>query len=541
MTPQNPAPLSATEADRLYQRRWLTLAALCVSLVVIVMDNTILNVAIPTLVRDLDASNSQLQWIIDSYTVVFAGLLLTSGSLGDRFGRKRALTWGIGLFCLGSALSAMQTSATGLIFTRAFMGIGGSLIMPATLSILTNVFHDPKERGRAIGVWAAFSGLSIAIGPLAGGFLLRHFSWHSVFLINVPIGVIAVIFGRFVIPESKDPSHAALDPVGAGLSIVGLVGVLFAIIEIPSKGWAATEVVVAGAVGVAVLVAFGFWELHVERPMLDLRFYRNPRFSAANAAITLNMFAMFGSLFLMTQYWQFVHGYRPDQVGVRLIPYAASMMVTASVAPRIVERLGTKVVMVMGLLVLAVSMMALSLIQVDSSYLHVIAIMALTAMGMGLTMPPATESIMGSLPREKAGVGSAVNDTTRQMGGALGIAVIGSLVASSFSSSMTKAGRAFELTGVQLAEAKEGLGNALSLSGRLGARSEEFADVAKHAFVRAFSHGVRVGSVVVLVAALLTYRFLPATATELSASPHRDVRNDDDVRGGADVVTATGR
>jgi EmrB/QacA subfamily drug resistance transporter len=275
-----------------HNRRWWALGVMCASLMVIGLDNTILNVALPALVRDLNASESSLQWIVDGYVLVFAGLLLTAGSLGDRFGRKGALQTGLAVFCVGSAASALATSSNELILTRAFMGVGAALIMPATLSLLTNVFHDPKERGRAIGAWAAVAGASGAIGPLLGGFLLQHFWWGSVFLINVPVTIFALVTGRFLLPSSKDPNAPRLDLFGAALSIAGLVALLWAIIDAPTNGWTAPSTVVAFVVGVVLLAGFVFWELTCDHPMLDVRFFKNRRFSAANASITMVFFAM---------------------------------------------------------------------------------------------------------------------------------------------------------------------------------------------------------------------------------------------------------
>jgi len=498
--------------ERVHARRWFTLATLCLSLLIIVMDNTILNVAIPSLVRELGATNSQLQWIVDGYTLVFAGLLLTCGSLGDRFGRKLALRVGIVIFAMGSVLSALAGSSTQLILTRSLMGVGGALIMPATLSILTNTFRDPKERGRAIAIWAGCSGLGVALGPVVGGLLLTHFSWSSVFWVNLPIGATALVLGHFFVPESKDPSAPRLDPVAAMLSIVGLGSVLFAIIEGPAKGWTSPEVLGMFAIGVICLTGFVSWELRRDEPMLDMVFFRNPRFSAANTAVTLTFFAMFGSLFLMTQYWQLVHGFTPLQAGVRLIPYAMTMMITAPLSARLVEKLGTKRVVTMGLTLISLAMIVLSFIQTDSSYPRVLLNMMVMAVGMGLTMAPATESVMGSLPRAKAGVGSAVNDTTRQVGGALGVAVIGSLVASVYASGINDIAAQFGLSGSTLTEAQGSLGGALKVAPALGASSAAFADAAKDSFVSGLSDGLRLGAAAVAVAAVVAYRYLPARA-----------------------------
>ena len=297
---------------KVHARRWLILATLCISLLIITLDNTILNVAIPSMIEDLHASNSDIQWILDAYVLVFAGLLLTTGSLSDRFGRKGALQTGLLVFSLGSISAAMADSTTQLIASRAFMGIGGALIMPSTLSILANVFRDPRERGRAIAVWAGFSGLGVAIGPVTGGLLLEHFSWGAVFWVNIPIAARRPRRRHcFLIPTSRDPNQGALDPLGAALSIIGLGGLLFGIIEGPAEGWTDPKVVAGFVIGAVATTAFILWELHTDHPMLDMHFFQNPRFTAANSAITLTFFAMFGSMFLMTQYWQFVHGYSP--------------------------------------------------------------------------------------------------------------------------------------------------------------------------------------------------------------------------------------
>lgn len=507
-SPQQPDDID----PQVHERRWVILGVLCLSLLIIVMDNTILNVAIPSLITELEATNSQIQWIIDSYVLVFAGLLLTAGSLSDRFGRKGALQIGIVLFGLGSALAAMSNSANQLIATRAFMGIGGAMIMPATLSILMNVFRDPKERGRAIAVWAGFSGLGVAIGPMAGGFLLEHFSWHSVFWVNLPLGLTALALGAFLVPTSRDPQQGKLDPVGAVLSIIGLAGLLFGIIEGPVDGWTHSTVLAGFAVGAAALLAFVYWELHSSNPMLDMTVFRNARFSAASGTITLLFFAMFGSLFLMTQYWQLVHGYTPLEAGVRLLPQAMTMMIVAPMSARLVERLGTKRVVLSGLMFVMLGLGLLSAIEPETEYVVVISFLIIMSTGMGMTMAPATESVMGSLPREKAGVGSAINDTTRQVGGALGVAIIGSAVTSVYRDSVSDTVSDFGLDTASSLAAQESLGAAQKLAAGVGARSGEFLDAVNQSFVDSMSVGLRVSVVVIGVAALMVWRFLPAQA-----------------------------
>ena len=499
---------------RVHERRWMILGVLCMSLLIIVMDNTILNVAIPSLITELGATNSQVQWIIDSYVLVFAGLLLTTGSLSDRFGRKGALQLGIVLFGIGSAAAAMSSSANGLIFTRAFMGIGGALIMPATLSILINVFRDPVERGRAIAVWAGFSGLGVAIGPISGGFLLEHFSWSSVFWVNLPIGATALVLGAFLVPTSRDPNQGKIDPLGAVLSFVGLASLLFAIIEGPSKGWTSPLVLGGFALAVATIASFLIWERRTSHPMLDLSVFENPRFSAGSGTITIVFFAMFGSMLLMTQYWQLVHGYSPLQAGIRLLPYAATMMIVAPLSARFVERLGTKQVVMTGLGLVVAGMLALSTIAADSPYPIVITYFMLMAAGMGMTMAPATEAVMGSLPRAKAGVGSAINDTTRQVGGALGVAVIGTVVSSVYSARIVDLGGVFELAPDQLARAESSLGAAQGLALSLGDQAGAFAAAAGDGFVDAMSIGLRLAALAVAGAFVVAWKFLPSHATE---------------------------
>ena len=511
-----PTALTERVQARAYQRRWWILAVLCASLLVIVLDNTILNVAIPTIVRDLDATNSQLQWMVDSYTLVFAGLLLTAGSLGDRFGRRGALQLGLVVFGIGSLASAFAGSADQLIATRAFMGIGGAFIMPATLSIITNVF-PPQERGKAIGVWAGTAGLAGVLGPTTGGFLLEHFYWGSVFLVNIPIVIGGLLAGVFLIPTSKDPSAPRLDPIGALLSILGLVSLLYGIIEAPQQGWTDTTILVAFAAGIVLLAAFFAWESHTDHPMLDVKFFKNPRFTAASTGIMLIFFAMFGMTFLITQYFQFVLGYSPLATGVRFLPWAAVIMIGSPLSARLVERLGTKVVVTLGLTLATLGLLSLSMLTVDSHYWpDVIWRMMLMAAGMSLTMAPATESIMSSLPLGKAGVGSAVNDTTRQVGGAMGVAIIGSVLSSIYASNLGDFLAGTPIQGRAATGIKESLGAALGVAQNLAKSAPELAASLAHAANTAFVDGMQVGILVAagatFVGAVVAFIWLPARA-----------------------------
>jgi EmrB/QacA subfamily drug resistance transporter len=503
--------------EKVHDRRWWILGVLCLSLLIIVVDNSILNVALPTLARPesqggLDATTSQLQWMVDAYTLVFAGLLLTAGSLGDRFGRRGALQVGLAVFGLGSLLSAMASSSGQLIASRALMGVGGAFIMPGTLSLITTVFEG-RERGRAIAIWAGVAGLAVAIGPVTGGFLLEHFYWGSVFLVNLPIVAFALAAGVLIMPTSKDPTAPRLDLVGAGLSIAGLVSLVYAFIEAPSKGW--SDSTILGALGFAalLLLAFFFWERRSSHPMLDLNFFRNPRFTTASFSISVLFFTLFGVIFLLTQYFQFVLGYSPLEAGVRLLPMALTIFVVAPLSARIVERVGTKIVVSTGLFLVAAGVLSFVQLEVTTGYENIFWRLTLMAVGMGLTMAPSTESIMGSLPPAKAGVGSAVNDTTRQVGGALGVAIIGSVLASTYGTKLGDAVSGQPLPGGVANEVENSLGFALETASRLGGPAgEALADSARTAFVDGMHQGFLVAAAVALVGAIVALVWLPARA-----------------------------
>jgi len=447
--------------ERAFERRWLILVLLCLSLMLTVLDVSIVNVALPTIQTDLGASASDLQWIVDAYTLVFAGLLLTAGSLGDRFGRRGALQIGFAIFGGASIAAALSTSAGALMVSRACMGIGGALIMPATLSIITNVF-PVDERSRAIGVWAGVGGL------------------------------------------------------GAVLSIVSLSVTLYAFIEAPDLGWGSATTLIRLAVGVVLLAVFIGWELHVDHPMLEVQLFRKARFSAAAGAITLVYFALVGSVFLQTQYFQFVLGSSPLETGVRMVPSAVALMITSPLSSRLVRMIGTKLTVAIGLGCATIGLFALTGLEVGTPYVDIVWRLMLIAGGMGLTLAPATESVMGSLPLFKAGVGSAVNDTTRQMGGALGVAVLGSAMATVYRS---KFGPFFEsnLAGLGgLDAARNSIGAAQEIAGRMPAELHELSvklvAASKSAFVDGLYAALLVAAAASASGVLLALLFLPATA-----------------------------
>ncbi len=516
---EGPSTLSQRVQARAFERRWWILTILCVSLLVIVLDNSILNVAIPTIVRDLGATEGQIQWIVDAYTLVFAGLLLTMGSLGDRFGRRGALQAGFVVFGIGSLASALAGSANQLIATRAFMGIGGALIMPATLSIITNVFPR-DERARAIGVWAGFAGVGGALGPLTGGFLVEHFYWGSVFLVNLPIVAFGLLTGFFLIPTSKDPAAPRLDPIGAVLSIAGLCSLLYGIIEAPIKGWSSPLIVAGFVAGAVLLGTFVFWERTTDHPMLDVRFFKNPRFSAASGSITLVFFAMFGSIFLLTQYLQFTLRYAPLSTGIRLLPFALGLMVAAPLSARIVERIGTKITVATGLAFVTAGLLFLTGLSVSSPYGDIVWRLVLISFGMGMVMAPATESVMGSLPLAKAGVGSAVNDTTRQVGGALGVAILGSVLSSRYGPKIAAWFTGKPLPATAKHVARQGIGNALGVAAQIrrspipnaASLADSLVRTANQAFVTAFHSALLVGAAATVIGLVVVLRWLPARA-----------------------------
>ena len=495
--------------EEIRSRRWATLGVLCLSLLVIVVDGTIVNVALPTLVRQLHASTASLQWVTDAYTLAMAGLLLSLGSLGDRIGRHRTLAGGLVVFGLGSALAAFSGSAGELVAARVVMGVGAAAIMPATLSILTNVFTVPAERAKAIAMWSAVSGLGVAVGPTLGGWLLEHFSWGSIFVVNVPIVALALVAGRFVVPPSRDTHPKALDPVGLVTSVAGVVAVVYAIIEAPSYGWLSARTIGVAAAGLAVLAGWVVFELRSPHPMVDLRVFANARFSAASFSVTMIFLALFGWLFLFTQQMQFVLGYDTLQAGVRALPFAVTIGAVSQPAAKLAARIGTKRVVSTGLALMAVGFALMATSSAHTGYPYLLVASIVIAAGMGLAMAPATESIMGALPPAQAGVGSAVNDTTRSLGGALGVAVMGSVAASIFSSHITPA--LAHVPAVFAAQARTSVGAAVTVGRHApGPLGTGLVEAAKHAFITGSDQAMIVATAAALVGSVVAARFLPA-------------------------------
>ena len=493
----------------LYARRWQALIVLAFSLLVVTVGNTILNVGLPTIQEELDASASELQWIVDGYLLLFAGLLLAAGSLGDRFGRRRALLTGLVVFGAGSAWASFAGSATELIAARALMGVGAAGIMPTTLSVITNIFPE-DERPKAIAVWAAVAGMGIAIGPIAGGWMIEHFDWTAIFLFNLPAVVACLVAGLLLVPESRDPEAPKLDWRGCVLSFSALTGVVWALIEAPERGWTEPAILAASAAGLLVLGLFIWWERRCEQPMLDVSVFRNLRFSAASLSVTFVYFALMGVMYFLTSYLQSVLGHDALDAGLRMLPIAAGMMLTAKSSVLLTRRVGTKVPVASGLAAVAGSLVLVTGFGVETGDTELSLVLALMGAGLGMAMAPATEAIMGSLPKAKAGVGSAMNDVVREVAGTLGVAVLGSVLAGSYAGGMD--GAVAGLPDDAAAVASDSVGGAHAVAAQVG--SSDLVTAANSAFVDAMATTASIAAAVAIVGALIAAAFLPARAGE---------------------------
>ncbi|HWG26064.1 DHA2 family efflux MFS transporter permease subunit [Actinospica sp.] len=493
----------------------LILAALLLAAFVVNLDTTLVNVALPVLTRELGATDTQLQWVVDAYNLVFAALLLSSGSLSDRFGRKGMLMGGLLVFGAASLIGGFATTPAELISARAVMGVGAAMTFPATLSLLTNVFTSRKERALSIGLWGATAGAAIALGPIVGGFLLAHYSWSSIFYVLGPVSLAVIALAALFVPQSKDPRPHRLDLPGLVLS-AGFMGLLvYTIIEAPDRGWGSAGSIAGFAGSAVLLAAFILRERRAAEPMLDVRLFKDMRFSAASVSVTVSFFTLLGFIFLITQFFQFVRTYSPLSAGVHLLPVAASVAIGSIVGTRLAVRVGTKTIVTAGLALQALFYFwVASDISPTLSYSIIAVQMVVYGLGMGLTSAPATESIMGAVRADQAGVGSAVNDSTRLLGGTLGVAVIGSIYASLYGSRLTATLPA-SLPHSLADTARQSVGAAYAVSDQLAARGQGSVANAVHAAATgAFDHGLSIGCVVAgIVAAagaLLAVAFLPA-------------------------------
>src|SRR5215831_3716532 len=491
------------------------LAALLLAAFLVNLDTTMVNVALPAMVRQLHATTTQLQWVVDAYNLVFAALLLTFGSLSDRFGRKGMLLAGLAVVGAASLAGGFTTTPAQLIAARAVMGLGAAMTFPATLSLIANVFTERKERARAIGLWGAIAGVAIAMGPIVGGWLLEHYSWTAIFIAMAPVAAVAAVTVALAVPASKDPDAGAVDIPGLVLSSATMALLVFTIIEAPTYGWTAGRSVAGFAVSAILLAAFIAWERRAAHPMLDVRLFRNMRFSAASGAVTVAFFTLFGFIFLITQYFQFVRGYGPLSTGVRLLPVALAVGAGSVIGTQLAVRAGTKLIVTTGM----VAMVAFygwvaATISATLSYGVIAAQMVIYGLGLGLTSAPATESIMGAISRAKAGVGSAINDSTRLVGGTLGVAVLGSVYASVYGARLSATIPA-AVPGRAAAAAHQSVGAAYTAAGKITALGHPALGLAlQHAATNAFLRGLTIAVLaaggVAAAGAILAARFLPA-------------------------------
>jgi drug resistance transporter, EmrB/QacA subfamily len=500
------------ETSTQYEKRWYVLAVLCIVLFIISIDNTVLNLAIPAISLGLGATTGELQWIVDAYTLVFASLLITTGTIGDHFGRKRLLMIGLALFALGSLGAALSVSTTMLIAFRAFLGMAGALIMPSTLSIITNVFRDRHERARAIAIWSSIFSIGAGVGPLIGGFLISSFHWSSVFFLNVPIAAIGLIGTIVYVPESKNEQAPRPDIAGVVLSVVGLFALVYGTIQAGEAGWTQPNVLIAFAVSVVFLTAFGWWENHSTNPMLPLHFFKNMEFTGANASLTFSAFAMMGSVYFFSQYLQTVLGYTPILAALGMLPMTPAVLFSTLNSMHVERWLGTKVTVALGLIFSGAGLFMFSVFAGTATpYWQVLLVLVVLGVGIGLTISPATNSVMSSLPPGRAGIGSAMNDTTRQLGGALGIAILGALMNGIYRSNVGQLAVAKGITTTAFADILSSVQNAhlaaASLNGAIAGVVTQTSDLA---FIAGMDRAFLIGSIAMLLGAVTALLILPS-------------------------------
>jgi EmrB/QacA subfamily drug resistance transporter len=489
------------------QRRAVVLRVMCLALMMVVAAVASLNVALPGIARDTGASQTQLQWIVDAYAIVFAALLLPAGAIGDRFGRKPLLAAGLALFGTISFAALFAHSAGTLIALRAGMGVAAALIMPVTLSVITTIF-PPEERGKAVGTWVGVAAGGAVIGLLTSGLLLEFFSWPSIFALNVVLAALALVGTIVVVPATREARPPRLDPIGTLLSVAGLAAVVFGTIEGPERGWGDPVTLIALIGGLAGVALFVLWELHRRDPMLDPRNFMRRGFGAGSLSISVQFFAAFGFLFLALPYLQLVLGYSPLQAAAALLPMAAVVIPLSRFAPKIAGRVGVRVTGPIGLGLMATGFLILSTLGTDASYWHFLAGLLPFGAGMALAGSPATTAIVASLPREKQGVASAINDVSRELGGALGIAVLGSVLNTAYRAGVDH--HATALPAPVADHARDSLGAAQAIGHRLGA--SDFVAQATHAFVHGFSLALLAGAAALIGGAIFVALRAPGRA-----------------------------
>jgi EmrB/QacA subfamily drug resistance transporter len=510
-----------------HREKLIVLFTMCFALAMAMLDNTVVNVAIPTLIRQLHADASEVQWIIDGYVLAFASLLLTGGILGDRYGRKKMFLAGLAIFTVFSFACGLSNSPAQLIGFRALQGIGGALLMPGTLSILTVTF-PPQERAKAIGLWAGVSGLALGVGPLLGGYITQHASWHWVFFLNVPIGIIAFLVGTRTVRESRSEQERRLDIPGLVLGTTGLFSITYGLIEANRLGWSSPTIIGSLVVGAVLIGAFLWWEARNEHAMMPLSFFRIPAFSAGNLVAFSVSLGLFASFLYMSLYMQLVRGYSATAAGLRFLPMTAMIIVTAPAAGRYAQKVGSKAPMTYGLLLAGLGTLSLTLVKIDTPFWMVGLAFLIMGHGMGATMAPMTAAVMGAVGPQRAGLGSAMTNTSREIGGVLGIAALGAVIFGHVKSAMNLSN--LGLSASQLSELKVAAGHGFVEPDRLAALGLSPAQMGGffHAFNLAYMGGFHeatlIGGLVLLTAAFIANRFIPGReAVPVGAPVHEKV------------------
>jgi EmrB/QacA subfamily drug resistance transporter len=507
------------ETSLVQKNRWYILAIMCISLFIISIDNTVLNLALPSISGSLDASASQLQWVVDAYPLIFAALLITTGAISDRFGRKRLLVIGLALFGLGSLGAAFSVSIQMLIGFRFLLGLAGAFIMPSTLSSLIFVFKDIKERTTAIAIWSTIFSIGAAIGPIIGGFLLNSYSWSSVFFLNVPIAAIGVIGVLRLVPESFSKNAPRPDLIGVVLSIIGLVSLIYAMIRVGEVGWLSYEVWISFALAAIFLITFFLWQKHIPNPILPLEFFRNRSFSGANIALTISTFAMMGSMFFFSQYFQSVQGFKPIIAALCMLPMTPAVLYSTMQSVSVNRKRGTRVTMAIGLLVTGLGLFLFSIfVGIHTDYYLMLIVLVVLGVGTGFTMSPATNSIMNSLPPDRAGIGSAMNDTTRQLGGTLGVAILGSLMNGRYRAGVGALTNINGITSSMMEQIRSSIQNAHILAASLGSSLQNMVvQTSSQAFVNGVQTSFFVGSIIMALSAIAAWFMLPSREKEIES------------------------
>ncbi len=506
-----PAPDLDGIKPSVFHRRWKILATLCTSLLIIMLANSSLNLALPSMATALNLSSLSMTWVVDIYPLVFASLLFTASTMADRYGRKLIMQLGLAVFLVGT-LYAGFIAHTGLevIISRAIMGLGGAMVMPTTLSIINTTFPR-RERAKAIAIWSGVAGAGIALGSVVSGFLLEHFGWESVFWFASIVGIVGLICNQILTPESRDEKQTPVDWTSGALSTIGLLGLVYAIIEAPSYGFT-PAVIVSGLVGIAGIATFIWWQGRIKNPMLDMKLFRSRSFSVSALAVTITFFGLMGVFFSLSQVFQLVMGYGAMESAIRLLPMSVIMVLVSPMVPNVVRIIGARWTITGGLLLVASGFMLMSLWPTVPNYFQVIGSVAIIMTGMALTTTPATNVMMSAVPRNRSGMGSAMNDTTRELGAALGVAVLGSVIGSTYGSHIVAALK--DAPAQIQAVAENSLASALELAGTLGSSGDPLITAAKEAWMTGLSHAMLIAAGLLTITAIVTAIYLPHTHKE---------------------------